>query len=397
MSELKQRAEAIFPELVALRRDIHAHPELGMQEVRTSALIREELKKMGMDEILSPLPTGVVGVLHGGKGAGKCVAMRADIDALPVTEATGLPFASTTPGVMHACGHDLHATMLLGLARVLCSVRDSFAGTVKFIFQPSEDTMPGGARAMIAAGCMENPHVDAIYGLHVTPSETETVGTFNLFKGYFTSAVDLFDIDIKGKSGHGSAPQTADDAIVCAGYLITALQQIVSRRVDPLDTAVFGIGTMSGGDAVNIVCGRAKIAGVCRYFTDATREIVLEQVDRICKGVGMAFGCDIDVVKTEGYASVFNDSGLVDIAEAALTAELGKEKCRYTTEPFSGSEDFSFYGRLAHIPEAFFMVDVGHGKERVSLHSNKAEFDENVMPCAVGGMANVILETLKKI
>jgi amidohydrolase len=397
MSELKQRADAIFPELVAIRRDIHAHPELGRQEVRTSALIRRELEKMGMDEIISPMPTGVVGVLHGGKGAGKCVAMRADIDALPVTEHTGLPYASTTPGIMHACGHDLHATMLLGLARVLCQARDSFAGSVKFIFQPSEDTMPGGARAMIQAGCMENPHVDAIYGMHVNPSETETVGTFSLFKGYFSSAVDLFDININGKSGHGSAPQTADDAIVCAGYLIAALQQIVSRRVNPLDTAVFGIGTISGGEAVNIVPGKAKIGGVCRYFTDETRAVVLEQVDRICEGIGMAFGCQIEVIKTEGYASVFNDSGLIDLAEAALKEELGAEKCRYVTEPFSGSEDFSFYGRLANIPEAFFMVDVGHGKERVSLHNDKCEFDENVMPFAIAGMANVILETLKKI
>ena len=157
MPDINDCATAIFPKLVAIRRDIHAHPELGMHEVRTSALIRKKLKEMGMDEILSPLPTGVIGILYGRNGTGKCVAVRADIDALPVTEKTELPFASTVAGVMHACGHDMHTAILLGLARVLCEMRDRFSGTVKFIFQPSEDTLPGGARAMIAAGCPTCP------------------------------------------------------------------------------------------------------------------------------------------------------------------------------------------------------------------------------------------------
>ena len=217
MSDIRSYVDSIFDELVAIRRDIHAHPETGMQEVRTSALIRRELEKMGMDEIQQPLPTAVVGLLHGGKGPGKCVALRADIDALPVHEETGLPFASETEGVMHACGHDLHTTMLLGVARTLCHLRDTFAGTVKFIFEPSEDLMPGGARALVAAGVMENPHVDAIFGQHVCPSENDSVGRMQLYKGYFTSAVDLFHISVHGKSGHGAAPHTARDAIACAG------------------------------------------------------------------------------------------------------------------------------------------------------------------------------------
>ena len=187
MSDIRSYVDSIFDELVAIRRDIHAHPETGMQEIRTSALIRRELEKMGMDEIQQPLPTAVVGLLHGGKGPGKCVALRADIDALPVHEETGLPFASETEGVMHACGHDLHTTMLLGVARTLCHLRDTFAGTVKFIFEPSEDLMPGGARALVAAGVMENPHVDAIFGQHVCPSENDSVGRMQLYKGYFTS------------------------------------------------------------------------------------------------------------------------------------------------------------------------------------------------------------------
>ena len=234
MSDIRSFVDTIFDELVSIRRDIHAHPELGMHEVRTSALIRSELEKMGVDEIRQPLPTAVVALIHGKKGPGKCVALRADIDALPVHEETGLPFASETEGIMHACGHDLHTTMLLGAAKTLCHMRDQFTGTVKLIFEPSEDLMPGGARALVAAGVMENPHVDAIFGQHVCPSENDSVGRMQLYKGYFTSAVDLFHITVHGKSGHGAAPHTARDAIACAGYLITVLQTVVSRRIDPM-------------------------------------------------------------------------------------------------------------------------------------------------------------------
>ena len=351
MSEIKAYVESIFDELVAIRRDIHAHPEVGMTEVRTSALIRAELEKMGMDEVQSPLPTAVVGLLHGGKGPGKCVAFRADIDALPVHEETGLPFASQNEGVMHACGHDLHATMLLGLAKTLCHLRDSFAGTVKFIFEPSEDIMPGGARKLVAAGVMENPHVDAIFGQHVCPSENDTVGTLNLYKGYFTSAVDLFHITVHGKSGHGAAPHTAHDA---------------------------------------------KMVAVLRTFGDEVRETAIEEVNRICKGIGIAFACDIEVNLEEGYAATYNDSALIDLVESSATAELGESAVRHITQPFSGSEDFSFFGKLTGTPCAFMMIDAGHGENPVSLHNGKIVFDEKVMVSGVSAMSRIALEYLKK-
>lgn len=395
MSEILNYVNSIYDELVAIRRDIHAHPETGMKEVRTAELIRRELKKMGVDEVQEPLPTGTVGLLHGGKGPGKCVALRADIDALPVAEETGLPFASENKGVMHACGHDLHTTMLLGIAKTLCHMRDQFAGTVKFIFQPSEDLLPGGSRAMVEAGVMEQPHVDAIFGMHVCPSENDTVGTMNLHKGYVTTAVDLYDITVNGKSGHGSAPHTADDAIVCAGFLITALQQIVSRRVDPMDMAVFTISVMGGGDAVNIITGKANLYGVSRYYSDTAREAVMENVKRICEGVGIAFGCSIDVNISEGYAATFNDSALVDLIERAATEELGAEKVRHMEKPFTGSEDFSFYSRMTGTPGAFVFIDAGHGEHCVSLHNGKIVFDENVMRSGVAGMARVAMEYLK--
>ena len=394
MSEIKTYAESIFDELVAIRRDIHAHPEVGMTEVRTSALIRKELEKMGMDEVQSPLPTAVVGLLHGGKGPGKCVAFRADIDALPVHEETGLPFASQNEGVMHACGHDLHTTMLLGLAKTLCHMRDSFAGTVKFIFEPSEDTMPGGARKLVAAGVMENPHVDAIFGQHVCPSENDTVGTLNLYKGYFTSAVDLFHISVHGKSGHGSAPHTAHDAITCAGYLITVLQTVVSRRTDPLATAVLTVGTMSGGDAVNITAGEAQMVAVLRSFSDTARDTAIQEVRRICEGIGIAFNCDIEARLEEGYALQYNDGALIDLVERAVTKELGAEHIVHLDRPFSGSEDFSFFGKLTNTPSAFMMIDAGRGPEPVSLHNGKIVFNEDVIKSGTAGMSAIALAYL---
>ena len=394
MSEIKAYVESIFDELVAIRRDIHAHPEVGMTEVRTSALIRAELEKMGMDEVQSPLPTAVVGLLHGGKGPGKCVAFRADIDALPVHEETGLPFASQNEGVMHACGHDLHTTMLLGLAKTLCHLRDSFAGTVKFIFEPSEDTMPGGARKLVAAGVMENPHVDAIFGQHVCPSENDTVGTLNLYKGYFTSAVDLFHITVHGKSGHGSAPHTARDAIACAGYLITVLQTVVSRRIDPMDTAVLTVGTMSGGDAVNITAGEARMVAVLRSFSDTGRDTAIAEVQRICKGIGIAFDCSIEVELEEGYALQYNDPAMIELVDKAVNGAGGRAE--YIEKPFSGSEDFSFFGKLTGTPSAFMMIDAGRGDELVSLHNGKIVFNEEVIKPGVTGLTAIALEYLNQ-
>ena len=222
------------------------------------------------------------------------------------------------------------------------------------------------------------------------------MGTLNLYKGYFTSAVDLLHITVHGKSGHGSAPHTAHDAIACAGYLITVLQTVVSRRTDPLTTAVLTVGTMSGGDAVNITAGEAKMVAVLRTFGDEVRETAIEEVNRICKGIGIAFACDIEVQLEEGYAATYNDSALIDLVESSATAELGESAVRYITQPFSGSEDFSFFGKLTGPPCAFMMTDAGHGENPVSLHNGKIVFDEKVMVSGVSAMSRIALEYLKK-
>ena len=347
MSDIRSYVDTIFDELVAIRRDIHAHPEVGMQEVRTSALIRRELEKMGVDEIQQPLPTAVVGLIHGAKGPGKCVALRADIDALPVHEETGLPFASETEGVMHACGHDLHTTMLLGAARTLCHLRDTFAGTVKLIFEPSEDLMPGGARALVAAGVMENPHVDAIFGQHVCPSENDSVGRMQLYKGYFTSAVDLFHISVHGKSGHGSAPHTARDAIACAGYLITVLQTIVSRRIDAaLDEA------RRGGADLAFVDGAVIVGTPFEARCDALILVTTPyetSVARICARDGIApemarrrldAQTPLETLRAAATAELVNDSTPDALREKLRSVLNGLEKEGTCQKPKSEKEAF---------------------------------------------------------
>ncbi len=211
MSWLLDEAKAISPEIVDIRRDIHSHPELGRKEIRTSALIRDKLKEYGVDKIESPVPTTVVATIKGGKGNGKCIAIRTDIDALPIHEETGLPFASESEEVMHACGHDIHCAMMLGNAELLCKFRDKFPGTVKLIFQHSEDTLPGGARELVKHGVMDG--VDAILGMHVLPTENEKCGVVAFKPGPFTTSADEFWFDIIGVGGHGSAPHKNSESV----------------------------------------------------------------------------------------------------------------------------------------------------------------------------------------
>ena len=243
---------------------------------------------------------------------------------------------------------------------------------------------------------MENPHVDAIFGQHVCPSENDTVGRMQLYKGYFTSAVDLFHIAVHGKSGHGAAPHTAHDAIACAGYLITVLQTVVSRRIDPMDSAVLTVGTMSGGDAVNITAGEARMVAVLRSFSDTARDTAIEEVNRICKGIGIAFNCDIEVQLEEGYALQYNDGAMIDLVDRAVTKELGADKVIHLDRPFTGSEDFSFFGKLTNTPSAFMMIDAGRGEELVSLHNGKIVFNEDVMKSGAAGLTAIALEYLSK-
>lgn len=396
MCELLNAAEKIMDEIVEIRRDLHQHPEIGTKEFRTAEIISKKLKEYGVDIVEHLAQTAVVGLIQGKKGDGKCVALRADIDALPVTEETGLAFSSQIPGMMHACGHDMHTAMLLGVAKILCEKRADFAGSVKLIFQHSEDTQPGGAKELVEKGVLENPHVDAIFGMHVFPTENSQIGTIGLHPGPLTTSTDIYTFNVKGKAGHGSAPHTAKDAILAACQMVVLLQQIPARYVNPLDTVIFPIGTIQGGTAVNIIPDFATFSGVARTYKADVRKKVEEQVDQIAKGVEALSGCKIEVDLFSSYPSCYNDEALLAQTKKGLAEILGEDKLIDLKEPLSFSEDFSYYTELSDIPGLFMLLHAGHeGDELVSLHNPKCAMKEEAMPVGIAAMAGAALNYLK--
>jgi len=394
-----EKVKDFYPEMKAIREDLHRHPELSYKEVRTSAIVIEKLKEYGVDEVEQVWNTGVVALIKGNRGEGKCIAIRADLDALPVTEDTGLEYSSETPGVMHACGHDLHVTTLLAAAKLLCDNRD-FAGCVKLIFQPAEEAAnpkdpTGGALHMVEHGCLENPKVDAIIGLHVNPSYDKP-GAFGLRKGIITSGFDIYRFDIHGKTAHGSMPHTGNDAVLAASQLIVMLQQVVSRNVDPLKTAILTVGTINGGTAINVIPDYVYAGGVFRYYDNDTAQVIKEHTFDVAKGVESISGCKIEVTALPGYRCVDNDSDMVDLCEAALKEELGEDACFFMDEPASGSEDFSYYSLCSGIPCSFMWLNTPPivGTELSPLHSSKCAMSSESIRPGAAGLASIAVKYL---
>lgn len=390
-----QAIQEMMPEIIEIRRDIHRHPEIGRKEFRTTALIKEKLQEYGVDEIKSLMPTGAVALIRGEREADVCIALRTDIDALPVQEETGLPYSSQVPGMMHACGHDMHASMMLGVAKYLCSNRDKFAGTVKLIFQPSEDTLPGGAKELVEKGVMENPHVNAIFGMHLIPDEKE-IGTVEFHEGPLTTSVDLFDITVIGKGGHGSTPHLTKDPILAACQMVTLLQQIPARYIDPLETVIFPVCSFHSGEAPNVIPGEAKFGGIARSYLPSVRKQVAEQVFQIAKGVEALSGTKVDINHYEGYPACYNDPALTREAMEAVSEALGEEHAEEISLPYSFSEDFSYYTEMTGTPGLFMMVKAGHIGEMVALHNAKCAMSEEAMPLGMAAMITVALNYLDK-
>lgn len=396
-SELMQAIEKIMPEIIEIRRSIHRNPEIGRKEIKTTALIKEKLLEFGADEILSPMPTGAVALIHGnGKGNTRlCAAVRSDIDALPVQEETGLPFASEIPGMMHACGHDMHTAMLLGAAKILCDNRDKFSGTIKLIFQPSEDTLPGGAKELVEKGVMENPHVDVIFGMHLIPDE-ETAGEVVFHKGPLTTSVDLFDITVKGKGGHGSTPHLTKDPILAACQMVNIMQQIQARYTDPLETVIFPVCSFHSGDAPNVIPDEAKFGGIARSYLPEIRKQITQQVYQIAKGVEEFSGTKVDINHYEGYPACYNDPGLTEETMAAVKENLGADRVSEAKDPYSFSEDFSYYTEMTGTPGVYMMVKAGHEGELVALHNAKCVMKEDAMPYGIAALVTAATGYLNK-
>ncbi|MBC5824020.1 MAG: amidohydrolase [Candidatus Eremiobacteraeota bacterium] len=365
-------------QVVDWRREIHRHPELGFQEKRTSALVERELRGAGI-ETSRVAGTGVVGVLRGSR-PGKTIALRADMDALPLDERSGEPFSSEVPGVMHACGHDAHTAMLLGAAVSLAAECDRLAGTLKFFFQPAEEG-PGGAKPMIEAGVMRAPQVDAVAMIHVSPAYE--AGVVALRSGPMTASCDDFDLEIQGRGGHGAYPHAGVDTIPIAAEIVGALQRIASREIDPLASVVVSIGTIQGGYRRNITADTTLLTGTIRCLDESVRTKIPERIERIAAGICRAHRASYKFALDPGYPSVYNDSALVADIERIARATPQVPAVVAIPAPTMGAEDFAYFAREA--PGCYIRLGVGrpgHSDEPM-LHSPEFKLDEAALPSGV--------------
>ncbi|MEH3144117.1 MAG: M20 family metallopeptidase [Methylobacterium frigidaeris] len=376
------RIAADLDELTAIRRDLHAHPEIGFEEVRTAGIVAERLAAWGVDEIHRGVGrTGVVGLIRGRGTSTRRIGLRADMDALPIEEATNLPHRSTVPGKMHACGHDGHTTMLLGAAKYLAETRD-FDGTAVLIFQPAEEGL-GGARAMLADGLFERFPCDEVYGLHNNPGGQ--AGRLSLRPGPAMAAADFFDIRIIGRGAHGAQPHRGIDPVVVQAALVQALQTIVSRNADPLQSAVLSITQVHAGAAYNVIPEEAHLAGTIRTFDDDVRALVATRIREICAGTAAAFGAEI-TADIRNVFSVLRNSEPQTAAAAEIAAELlGPEHVNADPEPKMGSEDFA--DMLLRVPGTYAWIGQKSG---AALHNAAYDFDDAIIPRGAAYLARLV-------
>lgn len=381
--ELKALVEAQRDWMVDVRRRLHRIPEKGFAEVKTQQVIMETLDALGIPYTTER--TWVIGVIEG-RLPGEVVALRADMDALPLEEPEGLPFRSEHPGMMHACGHDAHMTMVLGAAKVLMAMRDHLPGTVKLLFQPAEET-DGGAEPMVQRGVMENPHVDRVYGLHVQPYLP--VGVIETRAGTLNASTDDVELTIHGRSSHGAYPESGADAIVCAAQVITSLQTLVSRNVSPLASAVLSLGMISGGTAGNIICDRVSLRGTLRTANGEIRAMMKRRIAEVASGVAAAMGCTAEVRITSGYAALINDEAEAGRVMRVGARLLGEKNVVRKAAPSMGGEDFSFF--CEDVPGAFFHLGCVKREDMPAplLHSRDFHLDEDCL--TVGAMMHVAL------
>jgi amidohydrolase len=380
------RARSYQKELVAIRHDIHAHPELGLEEVRTADLVARKLEEWGIEVHRGVGVTGVVGVLRNGNGQAS-VGLRADMDALPILEATELPYASQNTGRMHACGHDGHSTMLLGAAKYLAETRN-FNGTVNFIFQPAEEGV-GGALAMLKDGLFERFPCNAIYGMHNRPGLE--VGKFITGRGARAAGGAFFDILITGKGAHGAHPQQSIDPVLVACHIGTALQSIVSRNVAAREAAVLSVTRIQSGDAYNVIPQTAVMAGTVRTLSRATMTLVQRNMERLIPAVAAGFGAEATLDFRLIFAPMVNDEAEAQLYGDAAAELVGEANIDRDTPPGMGSEDFSFM--MEAVPGAH--INLGNG-DSAALHNHKYDFNDEIIPYGVALYGMIVEKKLPK-
>ena len=374
---------ASAPELTAIRRDLHRHPELLFDVERTAGVVADKLKAWGVDEIVTGLGrTGVVGVIKGkGQGSGKVIGLRADMDALPIHEETNLEHRSTVAGKMHACGHDGHTTMLLGAAKYLAETRD-FDGTAIVIFQPAEEG-GGGGREMCADGLMERFGVQEVYGLHNMPGLA--VGQFAIRKGPMMAAADRFLVKLEGRGGHAAKPNETIDPLVGACQMVSSLQTIASRNADPLDSIVVSVTALKAGEAFNVIPQHVEIKGTVRTLSTGMRDLAEKRFREIVAGTAQAFGLSFTIEYERGYPVTFNHAGQTDFVTSAARTVFGKDAIDTDVPPTMGSEDFSFM--LEERPGAYIFM--GNG-DSAGLHHPAYEFNDAAIPIGVTYWASLV-------
>ena len=387
MSQLQEKIKALAKEFapvqIAVRHHLHANPELSYQEFKTAAYVKAQLLEMGIASE-EKATTGLVAIIEGKNPASRVMALRADMDALPIQEQNDVPYKSTVPGVMHACGHDVHTTILLGAAKILMATRDSWEGTVKLFFQPGEEKNPGGASYMIRDGALQNPAPEAIVALHVHPGLD--TGKLSFRKGRVMASADEIYMTIKGSGGHAASPHLAADTILIASQVIISLQQIISRNRNPVSPSVLSICSVQGGNTTNVIPTEVKLMGTFRAMDETWRYKAHELITKTAKGVAESMGAEIDVLIDVGYPTVDNDPAFTDIAWKLADEYMGAQNV-LETEMRMGAEDFGYYTQA--IPGCFFRLGVRNEAAGIihNVHTPHFNIDENAIEIGMGMMA----------
>jgi hippurate hydrolase len=381
--KIKQLAKQYAPELIHVRRHLHANPELSYQEFKTAEYVKTKLTELGIP-FESKATTGVLGIIKGKNPDSRVFALRADMDALPILEENDVPYQSLNKGVMHACGHDVHTTILLGAARILNELKDEWEGTIKLIFQPGEEKNPGGASYMIKDGVLDNPKPQGIVGLHVHPGLN--IGQLSFKKGRVMASADEIYITISSKGGHAAAPHLTADTVLIASHLIVSLQQIISRNNNPTSPSVLSICSIEGGHTTNVIPSEVKLMGTFRAMDETWRykahDLIRKQAKGLVEGMGAALDLHIDV----GYPTVDNDPAFTEVAWKLADEYMGKEHVE-ETETRMGAEDFGYYTQV--IPGCFYRLGVRNEAKGIvhQVHTPKFDIDENAIEIGVGMMA----------
>jgi amidohydrolase len=394
---IAREAERIRAALVEQRRDFHMHPELSNREERTARVVAERLRALGLTDIRTGVAKhGVTALLVGGR-PGPIIAVRADMDALPVTESRDVPYKSRNPGVKHACGHDVHTTVELGVAEVLSRMKAEIPGTIKFIFQPAEEGPPageeGGARLMVKEGVLDNPRPQAIFGLHTEPNLQ--AGQIGYHMGPAMASADTFSITVRGKGAHGAQPHLGSDAVVIAAECVLALQHIRSRRIDPLEPLVITLGTVRGGQRHNILADEVTLTGTMRTFSEQVRERAIALMRETLANVTAAYGATYELTIQESIPVTFNEPSLVEESLPSIRRVVGPANA-VAIKPFMPAEDFSFFQKV--VPGFYYFLGVGNRERGITAgwHTPEFDVDEESLVVGVKVMSNVLLDYLER-